>query len=86
MASAPAVRIEGLRDLLRAFKVMPVEVAEQLKWELEEAVEPVRLAAQAKAPGSMRNMTRTREWQAMKTGVSSERPAQIKPEHSRKIE
>ncbi len=71
MAVAPGVvRIEGLRDLMRAFRVMPVEVAEELKWELEEAVEPVRLAAQAKAPGSMRNMTRTREWAAMKTGVS----------------
>jgi len=56
---------------------MPVEVAEGFAWELEESVEPVRLAAQAKAPGSMRNMIHTREWAAMRTGITKRNPAAV---------
>ncbi len=72
-----AVRVRGLDDLTRAWKVMPVEVVEKFSDELEEAVEPVRLAAQAKAPGSMRNMVRTREWSAMRTGITKRSPAAV---------
>ncbi len=56
---------------------MPVEVVEGFSNELEESVEPVRLAAQAKAPGSMRNMVRTREWSAMRTGITKKNPASV---------
>ncbi len=72
-----AVRVRGLDDLTRAWKAMPVEVVEGFSDELQEAVEPVRLAAQAKAPGSMRNMVRTREWSAMRTGITKKNPASV---------
>ncbi len=56
---------------------MPREVAEGFAWDLEEAVSPVRLAAQAKAPTSMRNMVRTREWAAMRSGITRRKPASV---------
>ncbi len=56
---------------------MPVEVVEGFADEFQEAVEPVRLAAQAKAPGSMRNMVHTREWSAMRTGITKRNPASV---------
>ena len=67
---ASAVQVEGLQELLRAFKLMPAEVVEEFTWELLEAAEPVRTSAQAKAPTALRNMVYSREWAAMKTGVS----------------
>jgi len=56
---------------------MPVEVVEGFADELEEAAEPVKLAAQAKAPGSMRNMVFTREWAAMRVGITRRKPAAV---------
>ncbi len=72
-----AVRVRGLNDLTRAFKVMPVEVVEGFSGDLEQAVEPVKVAAQAKAPGSMRNMVRTKEWSAMRVGITKKNPASV---------
>jgi len=56
---------------------MPVEVVEGFSDELEQAAEPVKLAAQAKAPGSMRNMVLTREWSAMRVGITRRKPAAV---------
>ena len=65
-----AVQVQGLQELVRAFELMPAEVVEEFTWELLEAAEPVKLAAQAKAPTALRNMAYTREWAAMRVGVS----------------
>jgi len=70
VGATQGVRVLGLTELVRAFKIMPVQVVEEFTDELEEAAEPVRLAAQTKAVTSMRNMARTREWSAMRVGVS----------------
>lgn len=67
---AGAVQVEGLQELIRAFKLMPDDVVEEFTWELLEAAEPVSTAAQSKAPTSLRNMVYTREWAAMRVGVS----------------
>ena len=64
------VQVEGLQELIRAFKLMPDEVVEEFTWELLEAAEPVRTAAQSKAATAPRNMVFTRQWSAMRTGVS----------------
>ena len=67
----------GLGELVRTFKKMPVEVKEEMVWELEEAANPVKLAAQAKAPTSMRNMVKTKEWAAMRVGITRRNPATV---------
>ena len=67
---AGTVQVQGLQDLIRAFKLMPDEVVEEFTWEILEAAEPVRTAAQSKAATAPRNMAYTREWTAMRTGVS----------------
>ena len=59
---------------MRTFHKMPAEVKEEMVWELEEAANPVKMAAQAKAPGSMSNMVKTREWSAMKVGITRKNP------------
>lgn len=71
------VNVRGLNELVRTFKVMPDEVAEEFVWELEEAAGPVRLAAQAKALVSMRNMIHSREWAAMRVGIARRVPAHV---------
>jgi predicted type IV restriction endonuclease len=65
-----AVQVEGLQELIRAFKVMPDDVVEEFTWELLEAAEPVRTAAQSKATTALSNMVYTRQWSGMRTGVS----------------
>ena len=65
-----AVQVEGLQELIRAFKTMPDDVVEEFTWELLEAAEPVRTAAQSKATTAPSNMVYSREWAAMRTGVS----------------
>ena len=72
-----AVRVTGLGDLVRAFNKMPDVVKEDMVWELEEAANPVKLAAQAKAPASMSNMVKTREWSAMRVGITRKNPANV---------
>jgi hypothetical protein len=56
---------------------MPEQLTEEFVDELEEAVNPVRMAAQTKALTSMRNMVHTREWAAMRTGITKRNPAQV---------
>ena len=71
MAKA-AVEVHGLRELVKIFSDMPDEVAEEFKDELTEAANPVKLAAQQKAPTTMSGMgnPKSRPWTLMRVGVS----------------
>jgi hypothetical protein len=40
--SLSSVHVRGLKPLIKAFKDMPEDVAEEFVWELEEAADPVR--------------------------------------------
>lgn len=78
---ARGIRVRGLTELVKTFKVMPIHLAEQFVDELEEAVNPVKLAAQAKAPTSMSGMGRptpsNRAWSMMRVGVAKRIPAHV---------
>ena len=60
---------------------MPVQLAEEFVDELEEAVNPVKLAAQAKAPTSMSGMGKptasNRAWSMFRVGIAKRSPAHV---------
>jgi hypothetical protein len=65
---AGTVRVEGLRELERAFRRVDKEETKLLRKELKEAAEPVKVAAQGKALGSIRRMRRSPRWAEMRVG------------------
>ena len=75
------MRVRGLTELVRSFKHMPDELTEEFVWELEEAANPVKLAAQAKAPTTMSGMAKpsesNRAWSAMRVGIAKRNPAHV---------
>jgi hypothetical protein len=71
-----AVRIEGLRELERAFKLYGRGLEKGLREALETAAEPVRTDAQSLAVSSIRNIGLP--WSRMRIGVTR-RTAYIAP-------
>jgi hypothetical protein len=75
------VRVRGLTELVRSFKHMPDELVDEFVSELEEAANPVMLAAQAKAPTVMSGMGRptesNRAWSMMRVGIARRNPANV---------
>lgn len=63
-----AVRVEGLRDLNRAFARLGAGVKKELVGELALAAEPVRAAAVELAVSGIRNIGPT--WSQMRVGVT----------------
>lgn len=72
-----AVRIEGLRELERAFKLYGRGMEKGLREALEAAAEPVRSDAQSLAVSSIRNIGLP--WSRMRVGVTR-RTAYIAPQ------
>lgn len=67
---ASAVRVEGLRELERAFAAADRELHRDFRDALEEAAAPVRSEAQALAgSGVIRNLHAGDDWTRMRTGV-----------------
>lgn len=65
--SFSSVRVHGLKPLIKAFKDMPDDVAEEFVWELEEAADPVR----KEATSLMHSMVNVRPpYDAFRVGVS----------------
>lgn len=58
---------------------MPEQLAEQFVDELEDAVAPVRMAAQAKAPTAMTGPANAskRAWSEMRVGIAKSLPAHV---------
>lgn len=67
MADA-AVRVQGLRELQRAFRVADKELAKELRGTLREVAEPVRAEAEQLAVTRISRMTVP--WSRMRVGVT----------------
>lgn len=67
--AAEGVRVEGLRDFLRAVNAADKQTKKLVRTGLREVAEPVRVEAEARASGSIRNIGPV--WSRMKTGVTS---------------
>lgn len=69
MASA-AIRVEGLADLQRAFRVANKEVARDVRTAIEQAGEPIRQHAQMLIRTEVSGMARSQiPWWTIRTGV-----------------
>lgn len=65
----PAIHVEGLRDLDRAFKAADVALNKDLRKTLTAAAEPVRSGAEALAISGIPRMTVP--WSRMRIGVTA---------------
>lgn len=68
MAEVKAIRVEGLRELQRAFRLARTGISSDLKAGLESAAEPVRVEAQERALASIPRVGIP--WSRMRTGVT----------------
>lgn len=73
MASRASVRVNGLKELTRAFGVLSKELDKEVRESLLEGVEPVRERAEQLALSGIRHMVRSPEYAEMRTGVSRAR-------------
>jgi len=64
------VRVEGLRDLERAFRLVSKEETKLLRKELKAAAQPVKLAAEGKAVTAIRRMPHSPRWAVMRIGYA----------------
>ena len=67
---ADAIRVDGLRELERAFAVADKNVRSDLKDALEEAAAPVRATAQQFAAAGIRNVAPGDPWARMRVGTT----------------
>jgi len=70
---AEALRVNGLRELTRAFGALSKELSDEVRDELLHAVEPVKERAEQLALSRIRNMPQSPDWADMRTGVSKAR-------------
>lgn len=71
MPASSAVRVEGLRELNRAFARADRKLKKELTGSLREAAEPVRAAAEHRAATEIRNIGEGDPWSLMRTGVTT---------------
>lgn len=65
-----AIRVEGLDDLVRAFKVADARVAKDVRTAIEQAGEPIRQRASELVLAEISGMARSRvPWWTIRTGV-----------------
>jgi hypothetical protein len=64
------VRVEGLRELERAFRRVDKEETKLLRKELKAAAIPVKAAAEGKAVTQIRRMHRSPRWAVMRVGYA----------------
>lgn len=70
MASGATVRVEGLRELSRAFKRISKDLSDDLVKELKAAGDDVKEDAESFALGRIRNMPQSPRWSGMRIGVA----------------
>ena len=61
------IRVDGLRELQRAFKTANKDLAKEMRSSLRSAAEPVRREAEARTVREIRNIGTV--WDDMRTGV-----------------
>ena len=65
-----AIQVQGLNDLVRAFRVANKEVARDVRTAIEQAGEPIRQEAQELVRTELSGMSRSRiPWWTIRTGV-----------------
>lgn len=75
------VRVEGLDDLVRAFKVANVAVARDVRTAIEQAGEPIRQNAQSRVRSEISGMARSRlPWWSIRSGVERNTIGYIVPQ------
>lgn len=70
MPADSAIRVDGLRELQRAFAAADKVVAKDLRDSLREAAEPVRSDAERLAASEITNINEGDPWQGMRIGVT----------------
>ena len=70
MPQGATLRVEGLRELNRAFLVADKSVRKQWNAERRRLGEPVAQSAQALAASEIRNMPRSPSWAGMRVGIT----------------
>lgn len=76
-----AVRVEGLSELVRAFRVANREVAKDVRTAIEVAGEPIRQKATQLVRGEISGMQRSRlPWWQIRTGVERNTIGYIVPQ------
>lgn len=78
---ADAIRVEGLRELVRAYQVANREMAKDVRVAIEEAGEPIRQEAQQLVRSEISGMARSRvPWWTIRTGVERSSIGYIVPQ------
>lgn len=68
--ATPAVRVDGLNELVRAFRVANREVAKDVRTAIEQAGEPIRQEAESRVRASISGMARSKvPWWTIRAGV-----------------
>jgi hypothetical protein len=70
---AQTVRVNGLKELTRAFGAISQDLSDEVRDELLDAVAPVKDRAEQLALSRISNMPRSPEYAEMRTGVSKAR-------------
>lgn len=78
MPASDAVRVEGLRELNRAFRLADRELATELRGRLKDAAEPVRADAERLAAASIPRIGLP--WSRMRVGVTTNN-VYVAPKH-----
>lgn len=78
---ADAVQVQGLRELVFAFRVANREVAKDVRTAIEQAGEPIREEAQRLVRDEISGMARSRvPWWTIRTGVQRSTIGYVAPE------
>lgn len=64
------IRVEGLRELERAFRLVSKDETKLLRAGIKGAAQPVKLAAEGKAISSIRRMPHSPKWAVMRLGYA----------------
>lgn len=64
------IRVDGLRELERAFRLVSKDETRLLRKELKAAAQPVKLAAEGKAVSEIRRMPHSPRWAVMRLGYA----------------
>lgn len=64
------IRVDGLRELERAFRLVSKDETKLLRKELKAAAQPVKLAAEGKAVSEIRRMPHSPRWAVMRLGYA----------------
>lgn len=80
MPASETIKVEGLRELNRAFARADKKLKKELTGALRDAAQPVRLAAERLAVTEIRNVNEGDPWATMRVGVTPQ-VVYVAPKH-----